>query len=184
MWFFLLKSQFSFFIFLSLFSVSSFLVSFLGSFSLSQRDCWASHHQELSVSYYYIVVCTRTQAVCLEYDIDLHLLQGSDEVIGDDDMKLCSSQFSVNFPSLFYSSPQKVCKFLLSLVHRCLVRCLKSWWHYWVWFFQVLWCWCSIGSFSMEKVNSSTTWRFKKLFHWLTYLPQQNFQTSEKLQHD
>jgi hypothetical protein len=48
------------------------------------------------------------QVVCLEYDIDLHLLQGSDEVIGDDDMKLCSNQFSVNFPPLFYSSPQKV----------------------------------------------------------------------------
>ncbi len=65
--------------------------------------------------------------VCLEYDIDLHLLQGSDEVIGDDDMKLCSNQFSVNFPPLFYSSPQKVCKFLLSLIiHRCGATCLKS----------------------------------------------------------
>ncbi len=183
MWFFLLQSQFSFFIFLSLFSVLSFLVSFLGSFSVSQRDCWASHHQEWSVSYYYIVVCTGMQVVCLECDIDLHLLQGSDEVIGDDDMKLCSNQFSVNFPSLFDSSPQKVRKFLLSLVRRCVARCLKSLWHYWIRFSQVLWCWLSIGSFSMEKVNS-TTWSFKELFHWLRYLPQQNFQTGEKLQHD
>lgn len=64
--------------------------------------------------------------VYLEYDIDLHLLQGIVEVIGDDVMKLCSNQFSVNFPSLFYFSPQKVCKFLLSLLHGCNARYLKS----------------------------------------------------------
>jgi hypothetical protein len=47
--------------------------------------------------------------VCIEYDIDLHLLQASYEVIGDDDTKLCSNQLPVNFPYLFYIPVLKKC---------------------------------------------------------------------------